>query len=78
MWRKAGVYEALYNSEGKLAGEVLADLQKGLSHMRRNRSMYEALAPENGWGDYETALNFLVIVVAACDTNPDAEIWVSK
>jgi hypothetical protein len=78
MWSKAGVYDALYNSAGKLAGEVPTDLQKGLSHMRRNRSVYEALAPENGWGDYETALDFLTIVVAACDTNPDAKIWVSK
>jgi len=78
MWRAAGVYDALYNSDGQTAGEVLAVLQRGLSDMRRHPSKYQTLTPSNGWGEYDTALQFLEGVVTACDTNPDAEIKVSK
>lgn len=78
MWREAGVYDALYNSHEKTAGELLSVLQDGLSKMRRNRLKFEEMDPSNGWGDYETAVKFLENVVAACDTNPDAKVWISK
>lgn len=78
MWRKAGVYEALYNSEGKKAGELYVTLEKGLHHMTYHAEEYRALNPSNGWGNYEGALAFLKDVMDACNENPGAIVRISK
>jgi hypothetical protein len=78
MWREAGVYDALYMSEGKTAGEILHVLREGLSRMRRHPEVFEALNPANGWGNYEVAVSFLEDVVKACDTYPDATVGIWK
>lgn len=52
MWIKAGIYDALYNSEGKQAKEVIQILQDGLNEMLDNSEEYKKLNPPNGWGSY--------------------------
>jgi len=77
MWRKAGVYEALYNSHGRPASDIIAALRAGVEAMEGDRTGFEALNPDNGWGDYSTALNFLQEVLSAAVENPEAQIEVS-
>ena len=78
MWEKAGVYDALYNSGGKLAGEIVDALERGIHHMESHPDEYKALNPENGWGSYEGALAFLREVADACKKYPRATIGVWK
>lgn len=78
MWTQAGVRDALYNSEGLKASEVLRVLRSGLSLMKKYPNKFKALNPENGWGNYEGALAFLTSVIAACEEDPDAIIHISK
>lgn len=77
MWREAGVYEALYRSEGHLASEYLDTLRKGIVDMKANPTKYEAMNPKNGWGSYETALPWLKHWLEACEQNPAATIHIS-
>lgn len=78
MWRKAGVYDALYNSEGMTAFEVLPYLRGGLDDMRAKPDEYAALDAPNGWGTYNNALPWLERLVAAFEEMPNGIIGVSK
>ncbi len=51
MWKKAGIYDALYNSEGMEAKEILPILIDGLADMIENKNEYESLNSPNGWGE---------------------------
>jgi hypothetical protein len=78
MWRKAKVYEALYESQGKIAGEIKDVLQVGIKDMERSSKQYQKLNPANEWGDYDSALNFLREFTNACIQHPKATIGLSK
>lgn len=77
MWRKAGVYDALYKSDGDEAGKHLSVLRSGLASMQDAREEYEKLNPANGWGSYGSALDFLGKWIAICARRPKATISVS-
>jgi hypothetical protein len=76
MWRKAGVYEALYKSDGKMAKEVGDVIKRGVCLMELHPDEYKKLNPPNGWGSYEGALEFLFEFAMACDRYPKAIIRV--
>lgn len=78
MWRAAGVYDALYMSEGRVAGELLPDLERGREAMLDDPAKYQALNPLNGWGDYGGALDFLTDVIVACRAHPKSIVRVSR
>lgn len=78
MWQKAGVYDALYMSDGCHAGEFIEILRAGVAHMEANFAEYEKLNPPNKWGSAITALPWLKEVLAAFEQNPGAIIQVSK
>ena len=78
MWRKAGIYDALYNAEGKLAQEIISILKVGLDDMEEYSDEYKKLSPSNGWGTYEGAIEFLSGIINACESYPKAEIFISK
>lgn len=77
MWGKAGVYEALYESEGTRAQQWLDVLRAGVADMEQKPAEYEALNALNGWGLYENALPWLRDWLAACEAHPLAIIHVS-
>jgi hypothetical protein len=52
MWERAGIYDALYNSEGKSAADVLAALKAGLRDMEAKPDEYTALNASKGWGTF--------------------------
>lgn len=78
MWGKAGVYDALYMSEGRKAKEYIEVLERGVKHFEENFAEYLPLNPANGWGSAETALPWLREVLEAFKQWPDATIHVSK
>ena len=78
MWQKAGCYEALYLSEGKLAINILPSIESAICDMALNRKSYKAMDDENGWGTYEQALEFLQCVYELCTKHPTAIIEISK
>ena len=78
MWKKAGVYDALYMSEGLIAKGIIEVLEKGIYDMEDKPEEYIKLNAINGWGTYRHALPFLKEILKACKENPDAKIQISK
>lgn len=78
MWEKAGIYDALYNSEGLEAREVLPILIDGLTDMVANPKKYEKLNSPNGWGLYENAMPWLIELIEGFKDNPEAIIEISR
>lgn len=78
MWKKAGVFDALYESSGEQAGKYIDALERGLDDMRKNPEAYKELNPPNGWGDYSGALKFLEAWTSHCKRHPKAKIYVFR
>jgi hypothetical protein len=77
MWKKAGVYEALYKSEGHRAGEYIEAMERGVADMKANFSEYEKLDSPNGWGLAKNAMPWLEDVTEQFKKYPHAVIHVS-
>ena len=78
MWRAAGIFNEIYNSEGVEASEVVDRLNHGLRMMTHHPEAYRALEPSNGWGTYENAIEFIGNFIEACNEYPKAVIAVCK
>lgn len=78
MWDAAGIYDALYESEGKRAGDIIEVLRKGLADMKARPAHYGQFNASNGWGLYKHAVPWLEEVLAGCEAHPDALISVSR
>lgn len=78
MWEAAGVRDALYESDGKTAADILPVLEQGLEDMRADPARFEKFNASNGWGTYGNAVPFLADLVLACRKNPSAVVRVSK
>ena len=78
MWKKAGIYDALYNSDDLEAKEVLPILIGGLADMVAKPKEYEKLNSPNGWGSYENAVPWLVRLINEFKDYPCAIIEISK
>jgi len=78
MWRAAGCYDALYNSHGKKAKEILPKLESALLWLVTNPTKAKEYNAPNGWGLYENALPWLAEVCEYFRNNPDEEIYTCK
>lgn len=81
MAEKAGIYKILCRPEEsgiKFAADLIQPLEKAILEIINNRASYEALNPENGWGSYETFLNFVIDLANACKRNPLASVQASR
>lgn len=78
IWRLAGVSAALYESEGKLARDILPALEVGLDSMLVKPAECRALNPSNGWGSYDDAVPWLERLIAACRRYPNATVRVCQ
>lgn len=75
MWKKAGVYDAFYRSDGeKVTAEYLQTLQQGVQRFEAAPSEFEKLNPSNRWGSARDALDFLKTWAQECEAFPDAII----
>ena len=72
--------EALGFSLGELDGKNACDsldiLDKGIKDMQANPDKYKKMNPENGWGNYEGALEYLLNIRHQCHRYPKCTILV--
>lgn len=68
----AHVEMSLCDFDGMAADKASPLLELAVAHMRaeENRDRYVDLNPSNGWGDYETALEYLNAFYEACVEHP--------
>ena len=74
-------YKAIWRPEEmdmKYAQDVVYELRKGVAVLACAPSHLKKLNPENGWGDYEGLLLFVVRYIEACEQHPTALIEVSR
>lgn len=76
MWRLAGANVAEF--DGRIAGDLLPELDKAIAEMETNPAPYEALNPVNGWGSRKTCLAFLWSLRGNFAAHPRATVRVSR
>jgi hypothetical protein len=74
MWRLAGCYDEIYNADSLLAGNIADKLEDAVEEMIEHPDAFKLLNPPNGWGDYNTALDFLKDFAKVCKENPRATV----
>lgn len=62
--------------DGKRAGDVAPKLFTGIRDMTEAPAVYRAMNPENGWGNSEDALRYLVRFYEACMEFPNSIVRV--
>lgn len=76
-----GYYQALWRP-GELgytcAKQLIDDLGACLVLLKAHPEHFEKFNPKNGWGTYETLVEFVEKYLEACKQYPDAEIRVSR
>ena len=55
---------------------MLERLRRAVQDITEHPERYEALAPDNGWGTAEDALDVLTRMLHACEAYADSEIHV--
>lgn len=79
MAQAAGIYDALWHPDENgftHAHQLIDPLKAGLEKLRASPDLYKEFNPENGWGDYDGLVNFVVEYLEACEANPSATIGV--
>ncbi|GAB3368132.1 hypothetical protein [Massilia agri] len=71
VWEAVGVYDALYNSDGKLARDVSRAIAHGLDRVSEDPSLAQLMPPGLSQGE---AIRFLENVNRACTTHGAA--WI--
>jgi hypothetical protein len=78
MWEEAGIYDALYNSDGEKVYEILPELEAGLRKMVADPAHYEKFNSPNGWGTYKNAVPWLTGLIMEMKDYPFGIIKISK
>lgn len=78
MWREAGCYEALYESEGLLASAVIPVIESAIALMKADPDRFRAHDAPNGWGTYDHALPWLESLLEDMKKCLSASIGVSR
>lgn len=68
---------ALYELDEMPCSDAAEQLAAGVEHMEKNEVQHRELEPSNGWGSYESALQYLRFALALCRTFPSARFYVS-
>jgi hypothetical protein len=63
--------------DGMLAKDAIQILKMAIEKMEKNPKHYEAMNPENNWGNYDGALKYLKSLHRACEDNPLCKIVVT-
>lgn len=72
-----GAEIALYDLEGKTGEELAPILTKALECMLEHQTEMRAKEPDNGWGNFEGAYEYLRAIRDACARHPKAQLHVS-
>ena len=77
MWRLAMPHtDGLNGLHGKLAGDAAIVLEDGIAAMESDPDAYRALNPPNGWGDFDSQLERLKVLLGEFRKAPDATVRV--
>lgn len=76
MWREAGCDIAAF--DGMPAPEFAASLGPAIEKMKAEPDRFRAYEPGNGWGSFETTIEFLTELLIACGTHPKTTVEVSR
>lgn len=68
---------ALSSLHGEVASEIADLVWKAVRDMRDRPAHYRTMNPENGWGDCESAADYLQRLANACSRHPKAMISVT-
>jgi hypothetical protein len=77
IWTKALGGEGLRDLEGMTGEKAQPFLVKAICHMAAHPEVYKPMEPENGWGNYHGAMNFLTRILQICQENPKAKVGMS-
>ena len=77
MWKRALGGSGLRGLENMQGRDASILLTKAICHMASRPEVYKAMEPENGWGDYHGAMNFLVRILQICKENPTSKVGMS-
>jgi hypothetical protein len=75
------LYDVLWRpdeNELMYASEIIEFLDEGYNNLLCHSEHYKTFNPENGWGNYEGLLNFVLKYKEACMEDPDALLKVSR
>lgn len=78
MWDAAGIYDALYMSDGQTAASILPTLRAGLARLKADPVHYQQYNSPNGWGTYKNAVPWLEDLIAGLEKSPRAKIHICK
>jgi hypothetical protein len=79
MWRLASPHtDGLAGMHGMSAEEAFPHISLLAYEMTQNPDKYRALNPDNGWGSYEGALNYVIEFGMYCEKNSGLEVYVSR
>lgn len=77
MAKEAGIYQALWRPEEThitKAKQLIEPLEDGLSLMLSDPKRFKQFNPENGWGSYDSLVEFVHEYLDACKWYPDAKV----
>ena len=80
MASEGGIYQCLWHHEERgitKAEQLIEPLSKAVLEMRINPARFKAHNPVNGWGNYDSWLEWCVLLLDACRDNPAAKVEVS-
>lgn len=81
MAEAAGIYMFLWRPEEikiEKAFSLIKPLRKGLLTLRKNEKKLRELSPENGWGTYQSLVDFTINYFNACEKYPECLVQVSR
>lgn len=61
-----------------LARDLIKPIRDGLEALLADRERLLEFNPTNGWGNYDLLVSFTADYLAACETNPDCRVEVSR
>ena len=64
--------------DGRRAGSVVQEIFLAYDEMKSNPKEYKKLNPENGWGDYEGALEYLYKLLRESCQWPECTIYIHR
>jgi hypothetical protein len=76
MWRAAGA--DLADMDGKPASQCGSVIGLAVQVMKNEPARFKAMNPPNGWGDYDSCIEFLAAIADACERDPEATVQVSR
>ena len=81
MVSECGLYKPLWRPEEipvVYAEDLIPYLQEGIEKLKADPEKYIKFSPPNGWGSYESFLQFVENVYKACTEHPKALVMASR